>query len=81
MSERDRNQRAIAACQLWCKAFDRDWDNDGVFAFARWTGDPMGPDRGYIINIYNPEVMKKVDIILGPNGYAMLKMWKAQADA
>jgi hypothetical protein len=79
-------QRAFAAYDLWYKAGEETDSYRSIVSqdkFSMFLGDPRGPHRAQehvdrLINIYNPEVMKKINLILGPNGYALLKMWKAQ---
>lgn len=79
-------QKAFAAYDLWYKAGEEADSYRSIVSqdkFSMFLGDPRGPHRARqdddrLINIYNPEVMKKIDLILGPNGYALLKMWKAQ---
>lgn len=82
MNEKELCYHAIAACRKWLEVF-RPGDHFcsiHIHEFAAFTGDPTTSERNFIINIENPEVMKIVDIILGPNGYTLLKMWKAQQD-
>lgn len=80
MPYKGMRDRGIQAWHRWAAVFEQDGSRESLFKFAEWTGDAASPARDIIINVNNPEVMKKIDIILGPNGYTMLKMWKAQQD-
>lgn len=76
-------KETINAWKLWAKVFGQNENYASLHAFARWTGDPYpteGDLRDIIVNTNNPEVMKKIEAILGPNGHTLLKMWKAQQD-
>src|SRR4051812_2392508 len=79
-------QKAFAAYDLWYKAGEETDIYRSIQSqdkFSMFLGDPRGPHRNKhqedrLINIYNSEVMEKIELLLGPNGYALLKMWKAQ---
>lgn len=80
MSGRKLPVRALQALDLW-KA-EVGWqsnDYEAVFAFAAALGDPYEVGRDQIINTDNPEVMRKIDMILGPNGTTLLKVMIIQA--
>lgn len=69
------------AFHKWEKVFEIEGgrDAENLIKFAEFTGDPFHEDkRNMYVNTENPEVMEKVDLINGPNGYTLLKMWKHQ---
>lgn len=80
MPYRGQSNKAIRAWHTWAAVFGRDATFESICEFAVWTGDPPSDIRSSIINVNNPEVMKKIEAILGPNGHTLLKMWKAQQD-
>lgn len=71
--------KAIHACDLWKSEVK--WqgsDREAVFAFAKALGEPYVVGRSNIIDTDNPEVMRKLDMILGPNGATILKVMVIQ---
>lgn len=81
----DKLNKMHAAFTLWRSTFKYDKTYVTLQAFAAFLGDPFNPydakRQNMIVNIDNPEVMKKIDIILGPNGLTILKMWKIQQES
>lgn len=82
INETEWDNKAIAAAKLWCE--NEIVPIHAMYEFAEWLGDshpnPYNRDktiqnaRGAIVNIFNPEVRHKIDMILGPNGKALLKV-------
>lgn len=83
MASREETNRMFKAFNRYLKVYGLQDDDDitRLKKFAEFTGDPFNGDRGILVNTDNPKVMAKVDLILGPNGYTLLKMWKIQNDA
>lgn len=73
--------KAIAARDLWMS--ETKWQGsvyDATFAFAKILGDPYSPGRELIINTDNLEVMRRLDLILGPHGPTILKVLILQSE-
>lgn len=56
----------------------------GMMDFAAFLGDPYPRDatiainNRYAVNIFNPEIRRKLDMIMGPNGDVMLRIMVIQ---
>jgi len=77
---KSKNNDVIKAWKLWSQVYlgVKYSHIQSLIVFAKFTGDPYDHERANYINIHNPEVMRKINLINGPNGLALLKMWKAQ---
>lgn len=76
--DRVNHRDALAAWVKWATVIGCPTDADSLYKFSEFIGDPCKGERRYIINIENPEIVKRIILINGPNGHALLKMWIAQ---
>ena len=72
--------RASKAFHMYRKVFNSPSFAEGMVQFAAFLGDPYDGERTAYVNIHNPDVLNKIDMILGPHGMTILKMWKAQQE-
>lgn len=71
------NNRVTAARDLWqetCKRWGELDRHTATFVFATFLGDPYDGIRPFIVDPYNRDVTNKIDLILGDNGAAILKI-------
>lgn len=70
----DRN--LVAAAILKWRGFDRrsSLTVRDFIEFAAFIGHPTTGDAGKVVPTHKPEVRHLIDLINGPNGYAILKM-------
>lgn len=73
-----KNQQAVSAWGKWARVLDQPTNIKSMYRFTEFLGHPHKDGCRYVIDIDNPEVMKKVELILGPNGHTLLKMWAIQ---
>lgn len=80
------NSKAIDAYKIWAEVQTEKMADSSIFKFAEFLGDAFGDHRKNkaarlaVVNIYNPEVMEKVEKILGPHGKTYIKIMEAQQD-
>ncbi len=82
-SERQLDDMAVVACRAWAKVFASDKTPSylTMLSFAEFLGCPYQSGlRDKIVDMHDPEILRKVQNILGPNGYTYLKMLKAQQE-
>lgn len=77
------DKAAIAAGDKWATMAGVLKDRNHMYAFAAWLGDPFHPDSGRdkIVDMDKPEIRRKVELINGPNGHTILKMFEAQNES
>lgn len=75
------NDKVTAARGRWqstCKRWEDLDRHTATFVFAVFLGDPYDGLRPFIVNPHNPDVVNKIELILGDNGVAILKMMEAK---
>ena len=74
-SKRDYDYKLVAkACLRWLECFGYDDSLSAKYAFATFLGYPYKINQENIVDTNNPEVIRLIDLINGPNGITILKM-------
>lgn len=71
---------ALKAWRLWAKETGKGETTRSLYEFADYLGDPWYGDRNDIVNMDNPIVRRRVELLTGPNGYTMLKVLLVQKE-
>jgi hypothetical protein len=71
--------KALDAHGKWAKAVNKMPSYNTMVEFTGWLGDPFPregvPATEILINVYNPEVRRQLDMLTGPHAETMMKVF------